>query len=1017
VRLTVTISCFIVLLSFKSYSAAEDTLSEKYYLSLCYNFFQDGKYNECIASCNKALQINPSNPNSYNILSISLQREYKYEESLAMAKKAIELDPNSSDLYQTLVFAYEGLMDWEGEKEACIKGLQLNPKNPTLSYQLDLTNKNIASRKISNIILSAVILFLIIGFFLFRNSHRPISSILHAGNLNTIEMMLIASSAICILYFLFFKYSEYIWSSHLKIPHSEIVPVVGRFSNEHDGKEGYILYLLMFAHIILTLALIRLVASVKNKANSLFIFSGMLTLVSFFLFSIGFYPCMGSVIRSNTDLLIIMATVSAITFLMWQIHKRKPTLFKYIIAILLLPICFIATEPIGIFDYSYILAPALRLLNGFHVSEIYFQYDLFLSLLAAAWMNLKMDLNSFQVVGEASVYLFFIGVFVLAYNLFENKKIAVFLLIELVIIKCYGLMGNNNPSTLFQVTPLRLDLWLMILFTVHYKGIYHWSVGCIVGLLVLIHKNFGLIYLASYFELCIILYIVDISSQSVNRKNIYSLLGVTAKKHFFLNFKNLLIIGSFILISIYLYQGFVAESAVLYQQMGIGMLPVARNSFYWYFPIILSLIIVLVIKNKYQLSERYFTTAFLIVLLAIGNSMYFFGRSHENNIINIAGILLLAVFLLFDLLTLEINNSTVTANEKADGKKKIKKTQASKYHIPYEKWKKNITISLPVICILLSAYYYSENIKGKIKVQFENLLKSQFIYPLNNIPTSADFASIKKITHSNPNVYFLNYYDDFLHYYYGHYIPMGYFSPCGTWVLKKEFTRFLDDLLKKNYYLVSSKLAEVSELLPHLDYNTVTSEGNYIALKKNEFALLLPASNQLLSHTGTLEALYNNSLYRPPIRLKERYTIELVVKPDLSQSPNARLVGNIRESNGRSGFVIQQNNTNQNQFLFAYGMGQDWSTPALFKLDANKWNYLVITVNKNAIEIFNNTYSVFSGLLKNRIENNNTPLIIGNPIGQNTPFNGLIREIKITDECISKEEIAKNMEIITNRLK
>jgi hypothetical protein len=72
-------------------------------------------------------------------------------------------------------------------------------------------------------------------------------------------------------------------------------------------------------------------------------------------------------------------------------------------------------------------------------------------------------------------------------------------------------------------------------------------------------------------------------------------------------------------------------------------------SFYWWTAPLLAVAAALAFRSRQFLPEKRAQAAMFAVALAIGNSTYFFGRSHENNLINVSASLLLCFFLGVDL--------------------------------------------------------------------------------------------------------------------------------------------------------------------------------------------------------------------------------------------------------------------------------------------------------------------------------------------------------------------------------
>jgi hypothetical protein len=195
------------------------------------------------------------------------------------------------------------------------------------------------------------------------------------------------------------------------------------------------------------------------------------------------------------------------------------------------------------------------------------------------------------------------------------------------------------------------------------------------------------------------------------------------------------------------------------------------------------------------------------VYLAIGNSLYFFGRSHEHNILNISAILITVLFIAFD---------TFAFDKESNGK-----------------FKNLIIKTLPLLFIFSACYFYGDRINSKIKTQVNNGLKGKFIFQNKDfhVPIN-EMKLIHFVTHKSKKVYFLNTFNDFKYYYSGKYSPKGHFLPTSTWVIKKEYTQFLQNLLDNNYYLITTDFDEIKYLLPSLRYSEIINEKQYSFIKK-----------------------------------------------------------------------------------------------------------------------------------------------------------------------------------------
>jgi hypothetical protein len=217
--------------------------------------------------------------------------------------------------------------------------------------------------------------------------------------------------------------------------------------------------------------------------------------------------------------------------------------------------------------------------------------------------------------------------------------------------------------------------------------------------------------------------------------------------------------------------------------LGIGFIKIAANSFYWYVVAVTGLAFVLLLRLRARVPGNYLAAGFCLIYLAIGNSLYFFGRSHENNIINISAILLLLFFLLLDIAGRFVGNPSG-----APAKPFIHR---------------NLAIIIALAFITSITIWYGDSITDKAAIQARNAGKGQFIYP-SEVPEQDvlnTIAEVKSVTGDYPRVYFVGD-NDFLSNYYGGYAPVGYYNPVYAWISKREFNKFLQGLVDQGYYLV-----------------------------------------------------------------------------------------------------------------------------------------------------------------------------------------------------------------------
>lgn len=600
--------------------------------------------------------------------------------------------------------------------------------------------------------------------------------------LDLLGMAVLATAVAGLLYFGYFQLAPWIWSQNLPFRPEDIAVWQLLWLEDRDGIELYALYVLMFLDLLLVYVLNYVWHRLAGKPARYFLVLPAVVACAFF-FLIGFHPPMNTLAdHTVSEIFVWWMTVMIVTLpiiaTLYYLQQRSTYGVLAIAALLLIPVCFISTAPIEWYDYSFMLAPALRLLHGAGISEIYLPYDLLLSLIGWVWMKLRLDLNSFQVLAQCAYYLLLLGVFAFSRRWFLDKRLSVFLLVALVLVRIYAGPGDAVHS--FQLTPLRLDLGLILLMLVYFKGPYHWSGGLFCGLLVIFHHNFGIIYSAAYIQLLLTLCALDtVMLPGRTIKSVSTALGTFFKR----NRYNLAQILLGALAYQLLFRNAYVSGDLSFEKLGISFTKIAANSFYWYVVIVSGLSFTLLLRLRTLVSSNYLAAGFCLIYLAIGNSLYFFGHSHENAIIVLSPVLLLLFFLLLD----------ITGHALIHGSDK----QTSPF------MHRNLAIIVSVVFIALVPIWYGDNITHKVATQLSIAARGQFIYP-SQVPEQdllKMIAEVKSVTGDNPKVYFVGD-NDFLLDYYGGYAPVGYYNPVYGWISKPEFNKFLQGLVDQGYYLV-----------------------------------------------------------------------------------------------------------------------------------------------------------------------------------------------------------------------
>ena len=582
--------------------------------------------------------------------------------------------------------------------------------------------------------------------------------------------LVLAGFVTTVAYQLFFHFAPFIWSFNSRLPILEYIPTVRSVvTTPRNGIQIYVLYGLVHLIVATTFGLYCFI----NKIHHPFFRRGLAFLFALpsllFLREVGFTPPMAeyskALLHDVPAMYFILSVLGITVILSLLINTRR--ILAVILSLLLLPICMVASSAYSSVDYNLILFPAMRIFHGFPLNQTGFQYDHLLSLLAVLWIKLGFSFYQFNLVGQFSVYAFFMGLYLFGRRLFTHKCYALYLLISAVLVRMYG----NIADIIFciQVTPLRLDWWLVALLAVYSKGDAHWLTGLALGFLLIFHHSFGVIYTLAYAILVLFFFGMDVLSKK-------DPLSTVSRNYVMLYAKNGVLLGaSFLIYRVFFAYG--PSSAETFRQHGLGFIPVLRQSFYWYVPVMLGVVFIYHWRNRFFLPGRHFRAVVFLILLAIGNSLYFFGRSHENNIINISSILLLCLFLLFDLVHSEFERSF--------------SWKPARWILPL----------LAVVFIGAISFVYAGKAPERLREQAANFMAHEMCGRDHGVEQllRSNTTLIKELTRFNPKVTFVSGLEAY-YYHESGYVPQ---SPSGipAMLFMKDMVGFLDTQLLEGYYL------------------------------------------------------------------------------------------------------------------------------------------------------------------------------------------------------------------------
>lgn len=626
-----------------------------------------------------------------------------------------------------------------------------------------------------------------------------------------LELILIAGAVVYVFRGFYYRIFPWVLSKNVTYPPGTLTPWIEGWNAERDGIEIYVLYALMF----LIIAAVAMLAGLSRFVRSRWISGVLLAFALMCAYKLVSGLGSPSSAESTTPLdvmLLFRCGLFGLSILgVLYIHKRIAGKVEAIlVCCVLLPFCFIATSAIAMSNYVYIFSPAQKLLEGVDLREIYFQYDFFLSVIAALWMRLGFDSTQFQVLGQLSYFGAILGIFLMARNLYQIKALSLLLLIALVVVRIAS--APWDPVLVFQITPLRLDLWMIPLTIIYFRGPYHWILTLACGVLMLVHGNLGLIYTLGYLQLIATLGVLSMADTGVKVKlsqwnDPRNLLRLVAAAGFLL--------GCF-LTSRYIF-GASLNATSYYQKIGIGFIPMAKTSLFWIVPVVISFAFVLLCALRRVVTPRYGALGFALIYFALGNCIYFFGRSHESNLFSIAIPLVFVLFYALDLLGRGLRHWSGG---------------------PAPAVASNSALVLGLSFILVTAYKCSDQIRENVALKMENVFKLQLHPgdPFEEAQVKADevLREIREVIGASAPIQFVGLDDntEFALYQRIH-GNSAFFYPFSSWIFLDELVRHEQTLLDGGVYLlVDKKLLEAlfDARLQNIGFRYETNNGQYVLI-------------------------------------------------------------------------------------------------------------------------------------------------------------------------------------------
>jgi Concanavalin A-like lectin/glucanases superfamily len=215
------------------------------------------------------------------------------------------------------------------------------------------------------------------------------------------------------------------------------------------------------------------------------------------------------------------------------------------------------------------------------------------------------------------------------------------------------------------------------------------------------------------------------------------------------------------------------------------------------------------------------------------------------------------------------------------------------------------------------------------------------------------------------------------------------------WQARDRGLRKLVDILQKRYDV------------------TGATEFSVLFARRPDEEHLLGEEDGAVLHVGVRDGAPFAGLGFPPFSTKPPWSLEMVVKPAAAQGPHAALVGN--HGSRLTGFVIHQETPGF--WALVVGDGKAYQPVLQFSLRPGEWNYLAVVRTEDAFTVYLDGKPIASQAIPGlHIEDSPLPLQIGNWVGNDRPFNGEVKEIRLLDRPLAPYEIAAAAERVRGKL-
>jgi len=400
------------------------------------------------------------------------------------------------------------------------------------------------------------------------------------------------------------------------------------YAMENDGIELYVMTFVMPIYILSSYLIINYLeihfSFLSKKSISIVCYLPLLVLVILNL--IFKEPLTFKTLVLFFSVIVISCLIVFLSKFRFSIYTKMSVYIG--LFVLFTSVCLLVSMDPSIFNYSYYIGPANKILNGEKLGTFYVQYNIIGTLLFVAMQKCNLLIHEMQIVLSIVFAIWMLLYTKAALLVFKNRSMVGLFLLSLLIVRCLSIWGG--PVATPQVSCIRMDLWVPLLIVVLYFGFQSVITASAFSACYLVDDLFGFMYLILYvaillYHFCHEWYYEKRIQLRIEDITLLALPIISCSIHF-------IVFGSFS-----------SLAGKIYSNFHFGFLPISEYSSFWLIAWTLPICLYFLCQKKQNRILYLFIFGLACIQLT-----YFFGRSHEHNLRNISGITIFIFFLTID---------------------------------------------------------------------------------------------------------------------------------------------------------------------------------------------------------------------------------------------------------------------------------------------------------------------------------------------------------------------------------